>query len=63
MVRYVSRKGSQEDLWASAEALMAFRRGEDSDEAMVGAMIEADHRNDVRIIASWFTKKPGGGGG
>ena len=45
------------DLWATAEALLAFRRGDDSDDAMVGALIEADNRNDIRLIASVFEKK------
>lgn len=41
-------KRAKRDLHRSARALLAFQRGEDSDEAYLGALIVADFHSLVR---------------
>lgn len=42
---------------AAAECGLAYKRGEDSDEAMVGALLEADFQAHVKVLIKDLRKK------
>ena len=48
---------AQNDLWAAAEALIAYRRGEDEEGAMVGALLIAEEQANIRAIINGLSSK------
>lgn len=52
--RFIARlKRTRANTYRAARALMAYRRGEDSEEAMIGAMLEAESFDHQRVTAEF----------
>jgi len=50
-------KAAKHDVWIGGLCLLAYRCGEVTDDAMVGAMLEADSQHCLRIVRDFLTKE------